>query len=161
MGRANPDKAEEVSAFFGRVFVPIARDYGCAVLVLHHLRKPSGSDDSGSLQHKVRGSSDLPAAVGSVLVLDRNGETRTLWQTKCRWQPEQPPGRNPDRGRRTTASGSLSRRRCRRRGPDPQQPRRCRTGRDAAARSCATCWPSTGVRDTDKAATRTLGRSEA
>lgn len=160
MGEAKPDKAEESSAFFGRAFIPLARDYGCAVLIIHHMRKPSGSDDAGSLQHRIRNSSDIPAAVGSVLVLDRNGDTRTLWQTKCRWQPEQTPVgvaiEDVDHGVRVSVTGAAA---------DAEVTilnALTDAGRDGMLRTeLRSLLEDAGVRDTDKAATRILGKLKA
>lgn len=84
--------ATEVAAFFAEVITPLAIRYDAAVLVLHHVKKGTDApSDAESLKNRLRGSGDIPGAVGSVLVLDTSGERRTLHHVKCRWQSEQPP----------------------------------------------------------------------
>ncbi len=86
--------AGAIAAFFAEGIAPLSRDMGAAVLILAHNRKPpSQAVKSEDLQHRLRGSSDIPAAVGCVAVLERAGTTdaRTLTVTKLRWANEPTP----------------------------------------------------------------------
>lgn len=92
-GRLDMNDAKDSATFFGTAILPLCRDLNVSIVLLHHSRKPNGREHDGSRQLGVRGSGDIPAAVSEVLVIEREaaGEARTLYQTKCRWQPEQPP----------------------------------------------------------------------
>lgn len=76
----------EMAKFVRDVLRPIQTEYGTTVVALHHLAKP-GKDKSKELGHRLRGASDLRAAVDHLWGLegDPAGKTRTLTQDKNRW----------------------------------------------------------------------------
>lgn len=67
------NSSAEVSAVLGSLRT-IQRDFGVAVVVVHHMRKSSGS----SLGHQVRGSGDFAAWYDSALYLTLKGDERVL-----------------------------------------------------------------------------------
>lgn len=91
LGGIDANDSSQVASFFGRL-ARIHRDFGVALLVLHHVRKRSSTEAETDRQARVRGSSDLTAGVSEVLVFEKNpgGEGRTLYQTKNRFEPERP-----------------------------------------------------------------------
>jgi hypothetical protein len=72
--RADENSAPEMAAILDGLRT-LARDSGCAVLLVHHTRKAPAL---GSLGHGLRGSSDLPAFGDSNLYLRRLGTTGPL-----------------------------------------------------------------------------------
>jgi hypothetical protein len=71
--------------FFGRVVSRLAAD-GIGSILLHHLAKPGKDRAAGDLIHRLRGASDIVAAVDEVWTLSssRSG-TRTLRHELTRW----------------------------------------------------------------------------
>ncbi len=83
------NSAREVAQLFAEGVDPLVREYGCTVVVLHHLNK---GDGGGNISNRVRGSGDFKGVVDQLLVLDVDAmKNRTLHHAKCRWQPEQRP----------------------------------------------------------------------
>ncbi len=92
-GRLNTRDEGDMAHLFSRV-LPLTRDLGCSVLWLSHLRKPNAMQggDENDRQHALRGSTDIPAAVAEVFILEKLASgARTLYHTKTRWQEAQPP----------------------------------------------------------------------
>jgi hypothetical protein len=90
--RIDWNDAAAVAAFFASAITPLALDTGATVLVIAHLRKANPltrEDSKDALQDRLRGSSDIPAAVNQVWTLQRDHEDqRTLTATKSRWGQE-------------------------------------------------------------------------
>jgi hypothetical protein len=92
--RTDWNDATAVAAFFSAAITPLALDTGATVLVIAHLRKANPltrEDSKDALQDRLRGSSDIPAAVNQVWTLQRDhDDQRTLTATKSRWGQEPP-----------------------------------------------------------------------
>lgn len=79
------NSAGDMSALYGSAILPLSRQYGAAVLGLHHLSKPH-RDASPDLAHRLRGSGDLVAAVDQLWTLERgDGGRITLRHERSRW----------------------------------------------------------------------------
>lgn len=80
-----------MAKFFRERIRPLTLEYGCAVIVLHHLAKPS--KERSDVAHRIRGASDLRAVADHVWALegDRGTPTRKLSQDKNRWASELQP----------------------------------------------------------------------
>jgi len=81
----------EMSAFH-EILVDLAEEYSLTWLILHHLAKPS-KDKSKQLGHRVRGASDLRAAMDQLYGLEGDSSTsmRMLTHDKNRWGDESLP----------------------------------------------------------------------
>lgn len=81
----------EMSSVIGTLRM-LQERYGCGFIILHHLSKP-GKDKSQELGHRLRGASDLRAAVDQLYGLEGNPatNTRVLTHNKCRWSECQAP----------------------------------------------------------------------
>jgi AAA domain len=92
--RADENSAPEMAAVLDGLRT-LARDSGCAVLLVHHARKAPALS---SLGHGLRGSSDLPAFGDSNLYLRRlgaNGPLELRPPRRGRHRPLRPRGRRP------------------------------------------------------------------
>ena len=73
--------ADEVSKFFVDDLKPFCQRTGCAVLLVHHVKK---GESSGDEMDMLRGSSDLANYVDSIFQIKRRGSMITFMQTKNR-----------------------------------------------------------------------------
>jgi len=90
---ADENSNTDMAALFGEAIVPLATKYGCAFVVLDHMRKPSKDDERFDQGHRVRGAGDK-AGVGDGLWTvegDRETDSRTLSCRKNRWEDSLPP----------------------------------------------------------------------
>lgn len=86
--RGEENSAKEMSAAFSAMKQLVSDDR--AILFIHHHRKPQGFARK-NINHSIRGSSDIIAAVDSHLAIDRRGNDFVVAQTKMRLQPEVKP----------------------------------------------------------------------
>lgn len=162
VGRLNPRDESDVATFF-RGLAPLTRDLGAAVLWLHHRKKPQTGEAEGEQQFSVRGSTDLPAAVSEVFVLDKlPAGGRTLHHAKCRPAEEQPPlgvelqDDEAAGALRVVATG------CAADAEDTVVNALTEAGRAGVLRSAiVTALEDAGSRDADRLTTKTLGRLHA
>jgi hypothetical protein len=90
---ADENDNSKMAAFFAEAVTPLATKYGCAFVVLDHLRKPSKDDERFDPGHRLRGAGDK-AGVGDglwTLEGDRETDMRTLSCRKNRWEDSLPP----------------------------------------------------------------------
>lgn len=89
----NENKTEEVSAFYSNCIDPLIAEFGCAVLMLDHMRKPTDGDDKVDQGHRIRGSGDKAGVSDDLWTLegDRDSDRRTLSCRKNRWEDSLPP----------------------------------------------------------------------
>lgn len=67
-----------MASFFADVVQPLASTFASGVLAVHHLAKPGKERPAGDLPHRVRGASDILAAVDSLWTLEGGADRRTL-----------------------------------------------------------------------------------
>jgi len=82
----------EMADFFGEVITPLSVEYGCAFLILDHLRKPGKDDDKQEAGHRLRGAG-TKADVGDTIWTvfgDRDTDSRTLQCRKNRSEESLP-----------------------------------------------------------------------
>lgn len=82
----------EMADFFGEVITPLSVEYGCAFLILDHLRKPGKDDDKQEAGHRIRGAG-TKADVGDTIWTvfgDRDTDCRTLQCRKNRSEESLP-----------------------------------------------------------------------
>ena len=63
-GSYNEDKADDLNEIYMKTFQPLAEDYGCSIIFLHHTTKAVGANN-------YRGSSDLEGMCDGVLSFER------------------------------------------------------------------------------------------
>ena len=62
------------------------KDYGAGYLVTHHLRKPTKGDPSDDVRYRIRGASDVLAAVDEAWGLQQKDDGFVLIHEKTRWE---------------------------------------------------------------------------
>jgi len=89
---ADENSNTDMAALFGEAIVPLATKYGCAFVVLDHMRKPSKDDERFDQGHRVRGAGDKAGVGDGIWTVegDREGETRTFSCRKNRWEDSLP-----------------------------------------------------------------------
>lgn len=81
------NSSQEMRGLFN-VLRTLRRDYACAFVLLHHKRKQGANGDS---LHLIRGSSDIAAAVDSILTIQRKDGAFLLRHVKSRTGPQLEP----------------------------------------------------------------------
>ena len=84
--RGNENDSGDMSRLFG-VLKSFRDEFDVGMLALHHLAKPGGKDSSKELGHRLRGSSDISAAVDQLwgITGEKSTDVRTLEHDKNRW----------------------------------------------------------------------------
>lgn len=92
-GRLNANKNDELAAFFDQAIAPLIGRYGCAVVMLDHMRKPGADDDKTDIAHRITGGSDKSGFADNVWVIHgrRDESSRTFEARKNRWEDTLPP----------------------------------------------------------------------
>ena len=90
--RGDENSNAAMSAFFCDRIKPVATKYRAGIFMTHHLSKPGPNSYSGDLCHRVRGASDILAAVDQLwtLELDTSGHL-LLRHERSRWADTAPP----------------------------------------------------------------------
>lgn len=87
---ADENESRAVGAVLGTL-ADVQREHGCAILLIHHARKPTGDRTSARTQHDLRGSSAIAGAADIVLLAETDNEARTLRVVKSRDSDTWPP----------------------------------------------------------------------
>lgn len=89
----NENKTDEVARFYAEAIDPLISEFGCAILILDHMRKPGEGDDKADTAHRIRGSGDKAGVADDLWTLegDRDSDRRTLSCRKNRWEDSLPP----------------------------------------------------------------------
>ena len=83
--RRDENSNQAMAGFFGEVVKPLGARFDAGAVLLHHMAKPSGDRPRG-LTYRVRGASDLVAAVDQLWTLERgSGGKLTLTHERSRW----------------------------------------------------------------------------
>ena len=135
--RRDENSNAAMSELFTGAIKPLATQFDCAVLMLHHMAKPS-KDRAGGSSHRVRGASDITAQVDQLWLLERakSGDLR-LKHSMSRWA-ETAPTLNVTIEDTEEGDGSADRRtggECGCREHDPGVPRGARRRRSVATRN--------------------------
>jgi hypothetical protein len=89
---ASENDNTEIAALFAQAIVPLATQYGCAFVVLDHMRKPSKDDERFDAGHRMRGAGDKAGVGDGVWTVegDRESDSRTFACRKNRWEDQLP-----------------------------------------------------------------------
>jgi hypothetical protein len=81
-----------MSSFLDEFLMPLVVDYGCAFVILDHMRKPSRDDEKQEIAHRIRGAGSKMDVTdtGWVIYGDRDSTSRTLECRKSRSEESRP-----------------------------------------------------------------------
>src|SRR5262249_55803103 len=82
----------EIAAFLDNCVAPLRAEFGCAFLILDHMRKPGKEDRNFDEGFRIRGAGTKRDSGDGAWTLtgDQSTDGRTLSCSKCRWQDRKP-----------------------------------------------------------------------